>query len=171
MEENKELESYEMTNEEFKNAMTENGKVQVEYIYVSFKERYNDTEYDGDRFLYRKPATMDLRKGDYVVVETRYGLALAMVVQTNVSSVNEDEFERFYNDIMKSKIVQKVDYENYFDRKQRIARMKQLKNKLNTYTKKVDEIQRFESMVQFFPELKDDFEEFKKLAGEYNEQA
>lgn len=164
-----ENENYEMTNEEFENAMKDNGKVVTEYIKVQFKEKYNDTKYNGDSYIYKKPVGMNLRKGDYVIVETRYGLALALVSDVNVkkddcdlnSSCDEVEF--------KSKVVQKVDYENYFDYIKRLARIKELKSKFNTYSKKVDEIARYTTVAAMFPELAGDLNELKSLMGGLHE--
>lgn len=164
-----ENENYEMTNEEFENAMKDNGKVVVEYIKVQFKEKYNDNTYNGDSYLYKKPVDMNLRRGDYVIVETRYGLALALVSDVNVkkddyglnSSCDEVEF--------KSKVVQKVDYENYLDSIKRLARIKELKSKFNTYSKKVDEIARYTTVAAMFPELAGDLNELKSLIGGLHE--
>lgn len=164
-----ENENYEMTNEEFENAMKDNGKVVTEYIKVQFKERYNDNTYNGDSYLYKKPVDMNLRRGDYVIVETRYGIALALVSDVNVkkddcglnSSCDEVEF--------KSKVVQKVDYENYFDYIKRLARIKELKSKFNTYSKKVDEIARYTTVAAMFPELAGDLNELKSLMGGLHE--
>lgn len=51
---------------------------------VQFKGKYNSDwylNYDDDFYTYIKPENMELRPGDYIVVETSYGLALALVLQ------------------------------------------------------------------------------------------
>ena len=163
-----ENENYEMTNEEFENAMKDNGKVVAEYIKVQFKERYNYNTYDGDSYIYKKPTGMILRRGDYVIVETRYGIALALVSDVNVKKDDCDwnscdEFE------LNSKIVLKVDYEYYFDYIKRLDRIKELKSKFNTYYKKVDEIARYTTVAAMFPELAGDLNELKTLMGGLND--
>ena len=165
-----ENENYEMTNEEFENAMKDNGKVVVEYIRVQFKEKYNDNTYQGDSYLYKKPVDMNLRRGDYVIVETRYGIALALVSDIDIKKDDCDwNFSVCDNIELKSKIVQKVDYENYFDYIKRLARIKELKSKFNTYSKKVDEIARYTTVVAMFPELAGDLNELKTLMGGLND--
>lgn len=164
-----ENENYEMTNEEFENAMKNNGKVVTEYIKVQFKEKYNDNTYNGDSYLYKKPVGMNLRKGDYVIVETRYGLALALVSDVNVKKDDCDLNSSCDNIEFKSKVVQKVDYENYFDYIKRLARIKELKSKFNTYSKKVDEIARYTTVAAMFPELAGDLSELKSLIGGLHE--
>ena len=160
-----ENENYEMTNEEFENAMKDNGKVVAEYIKVQFKERYNYNTYDGDSYIYKKPVNMNLRRGDYVIVETRYGIALALVSDVNVKK-DDCDLNSFCDEVeLKSKIVQKVDYENYFDYIKRLARIKELKSKFNTYSKKVDEIARYTTVAAMFPELAGDLNELKSLLG------
>lgn len=161
-----ENENYEMTNEEFENAMKDNGKVVVEYIKVQFKEKYSDTVYNGDSYLYKKPVDMNLRRGDYVIVETRYGIALALVSEVGIKKDDCDCISSVCDNIeFKSKIVQKVDYENYLDNIKRLARIKELKSKFNTYSKKVDEIARYTTVAAMFPELAGDLNELKSLLG------
>ena len=167
-----ENENYEMTNEEFEVAMKNNGKVPVEYVKVQFKEKYSDNTYEGDSYLYKKPVEMDLRRGDYVIVETRYGIALALVSDVDIK---KDDYDYGWNSSIcdniefKSKIVQKVDYENYFDYIKRLARIKELKSKFNTYSKKVDEIARYTTVAAMFPELSGDLNELKSLMGGLHE--
>ena len=165
-----ENENYEMTNEEFENAMKDNGKVVVEYIKVQFKEKYNDNTYEGDSYLYKKPVGMNLRRGDYVIVETRYGIALALVSDVDIKKDDYDWNSSVCDNIEpKSKVVQKVDYENYFDYIKRLARIKELKSKFNTYSKKVDEIARYTTVAAMFPELAGDLNELKSLMGGLHE--
>lgn len=161
-----ENENYEMTNEEFEVAMKDNGKVPVEYVKVQFKEKYNDNTYEGDSYFYKKPVEMNLRRGDYVIVETRYGIALALVSDVDIKKDDYDWNSSVCDNIeFKSKIVQKVDYENYFDYIKRLARIKELKSKFNTYSKKVDEIARYTTVAAMFPELAGDLNELKSLMG------
>ena len=102
------------------------------------------------------------------IINTRE-ILYQLVSDVNVKK-DDCDLNSFCDEVeLKSKIVQKVDYENYFDYIKRLARIKELKSKFNTYSKKVDEIARYTTVAAMFPELAGDLNELKSLMGGLHE--
>lgn len=153
-------EKYELTEEEYNEAMTNAGKVHQKVVQVLFKNYYTDKSYEDYGYNYFVPADMiDLKAGDYVVVETRYGLTLGLI-----KDFVDYGTELYSKASLDSKIVCKVPYENYYEKKRKIERAKEIKKSLDAMLKKADEVQKYEMLRSIFPDAGSLIDELKDIS-------
>lgn len=153
-------EKYELTNDEYVEAMVNADKIHKKVAQVIFKNYYTDKSYENYGFNYVVPNEMtDLKAGDYVVCETRYGLTLGLIkefVDYGTESYSKADID--------SKIVCKVPYENYYEKKRRIERAKEIKKSLDSMLKKADEISKYEMLRGIFPDAGSLIDELKDIS-------
>ena len=91
----------------------------MKYVKVKFKEDYTDSWDDTSNnvYLYKVKDNISLRQGDYVVVETKYGLALGIVFDiTDVTTFDDLACITEYNaSDYNKKLVTKIDGYNLYD--------------------------------------------------------
>lgn len=124
---------------------------------LQFKEKYNSDwylDYKIDYYTYNEPENMNLRAGDYVVVETRYGLSLAIVLQ-----VREEKEPANTT----AKIVTKVDGYNLVDEENRKKRIKEIESELKNLEEKLKDEERYNLILKVFPDAKSLIDEYKDL--------
>lgn len=95
--------------------------------------------------------------GEFVVVDTRYG---AKVVQ-----VTSDPYEGFYdttNHELKE-VICKVDFSNFFERRAKAERLKEIKAKMDHKVKQLQDLAIYEMLSEKDPELKGMLDELKEL--------
>lgn len=129
----------------------------MKQVDVKFKGRYNnewDLDYDGDFYIYNQPEGMELIPGDYVVVETRYGLSLALVLQVREEKEPAN---------VKMKIVTKVEGYNFVDEENRKKRKEELKQKIQTFEKSLAEREKYNLIIKAFPEAEAVINEYLSL--------
>lgn len=130
----------------------------MDLVDVQFKERYstswNMDEY-GSFYVYVKPEELTLIPGDYVVVETRYGLALAIVLQVRENQSTQGKITE--------KIVTKVEGYNLVDEENRKKRKEELESKLKDFEKRLKDEERYNLILKTFPEAKSLIDEYKDL--------
>lgn len=129
----------------------------MKQVDIRFKERYNnewDLDCDGDFFIYNQPEGMELVPGDYVVVETRYGLSLALVLQIREEKEPAN---------VKMKIVTKVEGYNFIDEENRKKRKEELRQKIQTFEKNLAEREKYNLIVKAFPEAEAVINEYLSL--------
>ena len=125
---------------------------------VQFKNRYNSIwEMDPNEmfYTYYKPENMELRPGDYVVVETSYGLALAVVLQ-----IREDET---IQGKITMKLVTKVEGYNLIDEENKKKRIAELESELKNLEEKLKDEERYNLILKVFPNAKSLIDEYKDL--------
>ena len=129
----------------------------MKQVDVKFKGRYNnewDLDCDGDFYIYNQPEGMELIPGDYVVVETRYGLSLALVLQVREEKEPAN---------VKMKIVTKVEGYNFVDEENRKKRKEELKQKIQTFEKSLAEREKYNLIIKAFPEAEAVINEYLSL--------
>lgn len=124
---------------------------------VQFKGRYNSDwylDYGADYYTYNEPENMNLRPGDYIVVETRYGLSLAIVLQVR----EEKELAK-----VNTKIVTKVEGYNLVDEENKKKRIKEIESELKNLEEKLKDEERYNLILKVFPDAKSLIDEYKDL--------
>lgn len=130
----------------------------MKLVDVQFKNKYNSIwEMDSDEmfYTYYNPENMELRPGDYVVVETNYGLALAIVLQIREDKVIQGKITK--------KIVTKVDGYNLVDEENKKKRIKELETELKNLEEKLKDEERYNLILKIFPDAKSLIDEYKDL--------
>ena len=129
-------------------------------VYVKFKSDYTDEwnvdigEFD-TAYSYIKPSNMELIIGDYVVVETVYGLALAVIVKIT---------EELVTPPINKKIVVKVEGYNVLEDIKKKLRKQELENKIRDFEKKLKVEEKYKLMVEAFgDDVKSLIDEYKNL--------
>ncbi len=139
----------------------------MKYVKVKFKEDYTDSWDDtsSNVYLYKVKDNISLRQGDYVVVETKYGLALGIVFDiTDVTTFNELASITEYNaSDYNKKLVTKIDGYNLYDEMKKQRRIREIKDQLSRYISMVDEQQKYNLVQTMFPETTELIEELNKL--------
>lgn len=129
----------------------------MKQVDVQFKGRYNSDwsiQYDSEFYTYNEPENMNLRAGDFVVVETRYGLSLAVVLQ-----IREEKEPANTT----AKIVTKVDGYNLVDEENRKKRIKEIETELKNLEEKLKDEERYNLILKVFPDAKSLIDEYKDL--------
>ena len=124
---------------------------------LQFKGRYNSDwsiQYDSEFYSYNEPEGMNLRPGDFVVVETRYGLSLAVVLQ-----VREEKEPAKVN----TKIITKVEGHNLIDEENKKKRIKEIESELKNLEEKLKDEERYNLILKVFPDAKSLIDEYKDL--------
>ena len=133
------------------------GGGKVKQVDVQFKGKYNldwYLDYGNDYYTYNEPDNMNLRIGDYVVVETRYGLSLALVLQVR------EEKEPVETT---AKIVTKVEGYNLVDEENKKKRIKEIEAELKNLEDRLKDEERYNLILKVFPEAKSLIDEYKNL--------
>jgi len=129
----------------------------MKQVDVQFKGRYNSDwsiQYDSEFYTYNEPENMNLRAGDFVVVETRYGLSLAVVLQ-----IREEKEPANTT----AKIVSKVEGYNLVDEENRKKRIKEIESELKNLEEKLKDEERYNLILKVFPDAKSLIDEYKDL--------
>lgn len=129
----------------------------MKQVDVQFKGRYNSDwsiQYDSEFYTYNEPENMNLRAGDFVIVETRYGLSLAVVLQ-----IREEKEPANTT----AKIVSKVDGYNLVDEENRKKRIKEIESELKNLEEKLKDEERYNLILKVFPDAKSLIDEYKDL--------
>lgn len=129
----------------------------MEIIGVKFKENYNRKCYDSDTFYYRNTGD-SLEIGDAVIVETRYGIALAMVV----------EKPKAYEPNATKEIIMKLDLSNYLDKKKKEIRLKSIKAQLDEAAAKLCEVNKYDELAKLNPNYAELVNEYKTAINANN---
>lgn len=139
----------------------------MKYVKVKFKEDYTDSWDDTSNnvYLYKVKDNISLRQGDYVVVETKYGLALGIVFDiTDVTTFDDLAGITEYNaSDYNKKLVTKIDGYNLYDEMKKQRRIREIKDQLSRYISMVDEQQKYNLVQTMFPETTELIEELNKL--------
>ena len=139
----------------------------MKYVKVKFKEDYTDSWDDTSNniYLYKVKDNISLRQGDYVVVETKYGLALGIVFDiTDVTTFDDLASITEYNaSDYNKKLVTKIDGYNLYDEMKKQRRIREIKDQLSRYVNMVDEQQKYNLIQTMFPETTELIEELNKL--------
>lgn len=104
-------------------------------VSVRFKS-YNSVQFDGAVYDYLTEID-DLETGDLVVVETRYGLAVAQIFEVGISSTKAKSF-----------VVQKIDYSRIQEIHSREQRLKEIEKELEKRLKEQSRRKIFEQLAQ-----------------------
>ena len=120
-------------------------------IGVQFKNNYT-TSYEGKIYTYK--TTLDLKVGDYVVVDPPQGLQVVRVCDIDVAPEKAPATLKY--------IVCKVDLEDY---QKRLEQEKKLQELENAMKKKIDSFNKF----AYYESYANMDEDFKKLFDEYKE--
>ena len=129
----------------------------MKQVDVQFKGRYNSDwsiQYDSEFYTYNEPENMNLRAGDFVVVETRYGLSLAVVLQVREEKEPAN---------ITAKIVSKVEGYNLVDEENRKKRIKEIESELKNLEEKLKDEERYNLILKVFPDAKSLIDEYKDL--------
>lgn len=129
----------------------------MKLVDVQFKNNYNSSwciEYDSQFYTYNEPDGMNLRTGDFVVVGTRYGLSLGLVLQVR------EEKEPVETT---AKIVTKVEGYNLVDEENKKKRIKEIEAELKNLEDKLKDEERYNLILKVFPEAKSLIDEYKNL--------
>ena len=119
-------------------------------IYVQFRER-NDPEYKGMPYAFF--TEIEVKPGDFVVVNTKYGLALGRVSET----------VPFANDTANQEVICKVDTTE-FERKQEIKKkLLDLEVQMEEAYEKAEKLSLFKILAKDNPEFKKMLDEFEQL--------
>jgi hypothetical protein len=103
----------------------------------------------------------DIGIGDYVVVHTgHHGMSIAEVV-----NIDKDKPDRV---LYGREVIDKIDLDKYNERKEKAAKIKELKNKMETRVRDLQKTVIYEILAEKDPELKSMLDEMKRLTS--NEQ-
>ena len=94
----------------------------------------------------------EVKKGDYVVVDTVNGFTLGVVVEEDMCS-----------DKATKDVVDVVDMSDFYARKAKRERMAELKNKMDAKVKELQNIAIYEALAKNDPALASMLEEFKSI--------
>lgn len=99
----------------------------------------------------------DLKVGDYVLCATgHHGAVIGKIKEF----YDKDEMAIVEHG---REIICKIDYSSYFERKQRLAKLTDLKYKMSKKLEQLNELAMFEAMAKCNPELAEMLKEFKEL--------
>ena len=127
----------------------------MKYAEVKFYSQRDAGE--ADSYCYKLPDAVKASEFDNVLVETRYGVALAQVTK-----IMEKQPTMRYGTITKS--VLEVIKSAFLDKETKKEKAKALTKKLKEKAKKMDEIKVFEAYAEQDPEFADMLAELKKLS-------
>lgn len=118
---------------------------------VKFQDGYNKNS-----TYYYALYDNDVEVNDMVAVMTgHHGLAVAKVVAIEDNNLNRIQYNR--------EVVCKIDLDKYNERKNKIAKIKELKNKMNAQVKKLQESAIYEMLAEKDESLKNMLTEYKAL--------
>lgn len=118
---------------------------------VKFQDGYNKNS-----TYYYALYDNDVEINDMVAVMTgHHGLAVAKVVAIEDNNLNRIQYNR--------EVVCKIDLDKYNERKNKIAKIKELKNKMNAQVKKLQESAIYEMLAEKDESLKNMLTEYKEL--------
>lgn len=127
----------------------------MNYYQLMFKPRFNDNSfYEGKTYIFK--SELELKKGDYVVVMTKFGYSIAVVFEKNDTQVSD-----IYS-LGVAKIVCKLDG-NYYEEKEREEKLKEIKQQLEYKADNLSEIFKFEALAKYDSEAKELLDEYKNL--------
>lgn len=129
----------------------------MKYAQVQFTNKLDqETRYEQNTtYVYKIPARMKLEKYDTVLVDTRYGYALATVVNLvdEQHQMNEGSVKTISEKI-KSKTLEGVN---------RLKKADEIKKVLNQKMKEVDEVQKFKLYAELDPTIAELLAELEEL--------
>lgn len=129
----------------------------MNYYQLMFKPRFNDNSfYEGKTYIFK--SELELKKGDYVVVMTKFGYSIAVVFEKNDTQVSD-----IYS-LGVAKIVCKLDG-NYYEEKEREEKLKEIRQQLEYKADNLSDIFKFEALAKYDNEAKELLDEYKKLVG------
>lgn len=125
------------------------------YVNVRFFDNYDRSKLAGKEYCFI--AWENLAAGDLVVVETKFGLALAVVSGNLPIKPNQ------LSDRDMREVVTKVDTTAFAMRKERAERKAELKRKMDQRIKGLEEIDRYEAFAKEDEALKTMLDAYKEL--------
>ena len=129
----------------------------MNYYQLIFKPRFDAKNFYEDR-TYIFKSKLELSKGDYVVVMTKFGYSIAVVFEKNDSQVSD-----IYS-LGVEKIICKLDG-NYYEEKELEAKLKEIKQQLEYKADNLSDILKFEALAKYDSEAKELLDEYKNLTN------
>lgn len=125
------------------------------FVSVQF-EKINFGEYNNAKSYQFLTDIMDLRVGDCVVVDTRNGPTVAYVIEYNSHSVLGHDRLKW--------VIQKVDMSNHNQRLVKEKKLNEIRTKMETRRKEIEEIQLFKLLAQEDKDMEKLLKEYQDLS-------
>ena len=136
----------------------------MRYVKVDFLSDRSSESSQG--YLYKDELSRALKKYDTVIVPTRYGLTIAVVKGTYNEAQKDNLMKnkyRFSQSDIKS-VSEKIKSKT-IDAEMKLAKVDDLKRKLESEVKKIDETQKFKAYAELSPEVAAMLAQLEELRG------
>lgn len=126
----------------------------MKYYNIAFRRSFNETFYQERTFVFK--SELELKKGDYVVVITKFGYQIGMV-----HSLNEALNNNIY-DGSTSNIVSQLDG-NYFEEMEKAKEVKNIERELEKKMKQFSKTLQYETLAAHDNQAKELLDRLKEL--------
>lgn len=126
----------------------------MKYYNIAFRRSFNETFYQERTFVFK--SELELKKGDYVVVITKFGYQIGMV-----HSLNEALNNNVY-DGSTSNIVSQLDG-NYFEEMEKAKEVKNIERELEKKMKQFSKTLQYETLAAHDNQAKELLDRLKEL--------
>lgn len=126
----------------------------MKYYNIAFRRNFNETFYQERTFVFK--SELELKKGDYVVVITKFGYQIGMV-----HSLNEALNNNIY-DGSTSNIVSQLDG-NYFEEMEKAKEVKNIERELEKKMKQFSKTLQYETLAAHDNQAKELLDRLKEL--------
>lgn len=131
----------------------------MNYYQLIFKPDFRTREfYEGRTYIFK--SELELEKGDYVVVMTKFGYSIAVVYEKN----DVEASYNCYSDVV-AKIVIKLEG-NYYKEKEMAEELKEIEKILNQKTKEMSKIMQYEAIAKYDSKAQELLEKYKQIKND-----
>ena len=128
----------------------------MNYYQIMFKANFRDKEFNEyHTFIFK--SDLELQKGDYVVVTTKFGYQIGVVYEKN-------ENVTYSYSVPLQRIITKLEG-NYYEEKEKQEKLKSIEKLLNEKAKNVTKFMQYETLAKYDNEAKELLDEYKNLQG------